>query len=210
MSLIYDSVAYLYMQEIHTSTFFLGCAETDPNPKSLSTLLDFIGKQVIACGPPSLGLSAGLCNNICLGNSAGTTIIDRGQVASVRVPQESSSLIYAPSSIPSNLPVLIADIFPTEYCCASRLLNTLSAEEAESSATAVVWCDPVGICVIATALTRYDTVFAIDIVPEHLVEAGRLGVKPLLLTEKLGAAIKAATDGRGADVVLELVGTLDA
>jgi threonine dehydrogenase-like Zn-dependent dehydrogenase len=69
---------------------------------------------------------------------------------------------------------------------------------------------PVGICVIATALTRYDTVFAIDIVPEHLAEAERLGAKPLSLTEKLGAAIKAATDGRGADVVLELVETLDA
>jgi threonine dehydrogenase-like Zn-dependent dehydrogenase len=47
-------------------------------------------------------------------------------------------------------------------------------------------------------------------VPEHLAEAECLGAKSLLLTEEPGAAIKAATDGRGADVVLELVGTLDA
>ncbi|KAJ6087534.1 chaperonin 10-like protein [Penicillium canescens] len=85
----------------------------------------------------------------------------------------------------------MADIFPTGYFCASRFLNTLSAEEAESGATAVVWCGPVGICAIATA-------------------SKRLGAKPLLLTEEPGAAIEAATDGRGADDVLELVGTLDA
>lgn len=47
-------------------------------------------------------------------------------------------------------------------------------------------------------------------VPERLAEAERLGAKPLLLTEDPGAAIKAATDGRGADVVLKVVGTLNA
>jgi threonine dehydrogenase-like Zn-dependent dehydrogenase len=103
----------------------------------------------------------------------------------------------------------MADIFPTGYFCASRFLNT-STEEAKSSVTAVVGCGPVGICAIATALTRCDTVFAIDMVPERLEEAERLGAKPLLLTEDPGAAIKAATNGRGADVVLEVVGTLEA
>ncbi|KAJ6027359.1 hypothetical protein N7499_000914 [Penicillium canescens] len=101
----------------------------------------------------------------------------------------------------------MADIFPTGYFCASRFLNTLSAEEAKSSATAVAWCGPFGICAIATALTRYDTVFATW---SHLAEAECLGAKTLLLTEEPGAAIEAATDGRGADDVLELVGTLDA
>jgi threonine dehydrogenase-like Zn-dependent dehydrogenase len=47
-------------------------------------------------------------------------------------------------------------------------------------------------------------------VPERLAEAERLDAKPLLLTEDPGAAIKAATDGRGADVVLKVMGTLDA
>ncbi|CAG8894296.1 unnamed protein product [Penicillium egyptiacum] len=148
--------------------------------------------------------------SVLFGNSAGTTSIDGGQAEYVRVPQANSSLIHAPSSIPPNLLVLMADIFPTGYFCASRFLKTLSEEEARSSVTAVVGCGPVGICAIATALTRCDTVFAIDMVPERLAEAERLGAKPLLRNEDPGAAIKAATDGRGADIVLEVVGTLDA
>lgn len=104
----------------------------------------------------------------------------------------------------------MADIFPTGYFCASRFLNTLSKEEARSSVTAVVGCGPVGSCSIATALTRCDTGFAIDMVPERLAEAERLGAKPLLLTEDPASVIKAATEGRGADIALEVVGTLDA
>ncbi|KAJ5306098.1 hypothetical protein N7508_005113 [Penicillium antarcticum] len=69
---------------------------------------------------------------------------------------------------------------------------------------------PVGICAIATALTRCDIAFVIEMVPECLAEAERLGAKPLLLNEDPGAAIKAATDRCGADILLEVVGTLDA
>ena len=47
--------------------FFLGCAETDPNLARLTTLLGLMGKQVICCGKPSLGLSAKLCNNYLSG-----------------------------------------------------------------------------------------------------------------------------------------------
>ncbi|KAJ5208577.1 hypothetical protein N7449_002956 [Penicillium cf. viridicatum] len=47
--------------------FFLGCAATDPNLERLTKLLDLMGKQVIPCGQPSLGLSAKLCNNYLSG-----------------------------------------------------------------------------------------------------------------------------------------------
>lgn len=147
---------------------------------------------------------------LTVGNSAGTASINGGQAEYVRVPYAGSSLIHAPSSIRPNLLVLMADIFPTGYFCASRFLNPLSMEEANSSVTAVVGCGPVGICAIATALNRCNTVFAIDMVPERLAEAERLGAKPLLLTEDPASAIKAATDGRGADIALEVVGSLDA
>ncbi|KAJ5465925.1 hypothetical protein N7530_008676 [Penicillium desertorum] len=144
------------------------------------------------------------------GNSAGTMSIDGGQAEYVRVPYATSTLVHAPSSIPENLLVLMADIFPTGYFCATRFLKQLSPDEAKSSVMAVVGCGPVGICAIATALTRCDTVFAIDMVPERLIEAERLGARPLLLTESPAEAVKAVTDGRGADIVLEVVGTLDA
>lgn len=50
-----------------TIAFFLGCAQDDPNMPRLRHLLSMMGKQIIACGGPSLGLSAKLSNNYLSG-----------------------------------------------------------------------------------------------------------------------------------------------
>ncbi|KAJ0136103.1 hypothetical protein HZ326_20447 [Fusarium oxysporum f. sp. albedinis] len=142
-------------------------------------------------------------------NSAGTSSIDGGQAEFVRVPQADSTLLKAPPQIPEHLLVLMGDIFPTGYFCATRFLKHMSKEEARGSIIAVVGCGPVGICAIATALTISDTVYALDLVPERLAEAEKLGAKPLLLTEDPVAAVKKATEGRGVDIALEVVGTPD-
>jgi len=55
-----------------------------------------------------------------------------------------------------------------------------------------------------------DTVYAIDSTPERLVEAEKIGAKVINLNDDPVAKIKAATDGRGADVVMEVVGHTDA
>jgi len=55
-----------------------------------------------------------------------------------------------------------------------------------------------------------DTVYAIDSVPERLAEAEKIGAKPINLNDNPIAKIKEATDGRGADVVMEVVGHADA
>jgi threonine dehydrogenase-like Zn-dependent dehydrogenase len=55
-----------------------------------------------------------------------------------------------------------------------------------------------------------DTVYAIDTVPERLEQARKLGAIPINLKDDPVAKIKAATDGRGADVVIEGVGHADA
>ncbi|KAL3469559.1 GroES-like protein [Aspergillus californicus] len=146
-------------------------------------------------------------DSFLFGNSIGETSIDGGQAEYVRVPQASSTLIKAPTNIPERLLVLMGDIFPTGYFCASRFLKILTPEAARQTTVSVIGCGPVGICAIASTLTWCDTVFAVDIVPDRLAEAERLGAKPLLLTENPTAAIKAATEGRGADVALEVVGT---
>ncbi|KAI1033851.1 hypothetical protein LB503_011100 [Fusarium chuoi] len=138
--------------------------------------------------------------------------VDTGDVVVaefVRVPQADSTLIKAPPEIPEHLLVLMGDIFPTGYFCATRFLKQLSKEEAKSSVVAVVGCGPVGICAIATALTMSDTVYALDLVPERLAEAEKLGAKPLLITDDPAATVKKATEGRGVDIALEVVGTSD-
>ncbi|KAF2264963.1 3-hydroxyisobutyrate dehydrogenase mitochondrial precursor [Lojkania enalia] len=50
-----------------TIAFFLGCAEWDPNVKRLTHLMSLMGKQIIPCGGPSLGLAAKLSNNYLSG-----------------------------------------------------------------------------------------------------------------------------------------------
>ncbi|KAH8712124.1 6-phosphogluconate dehydrogenase [Phaeosphaeriaceae sp. PMI808] len=50
-----------------TIAFFLGCAESDPNLGRLTYLMSLMGKQVIPCGGPSLGLAAKLSNNYLSG-----------------------------------------------------------------------------------------------------------------------------------------------
>ncbi|KAL4877951.1 NAD binding domain of 6-phosphogluconate dehydrogenase-domain-containing protein [Aspergillus karnatakaensis] len=47
--------------------FFLGCSKQDPNLPKLTELLHLMGKEVIPCGAPSLGLCAKLSNNYLSG-----------------------------------------------------------------------------------------------------------------------------------------------
>lgn len=83
----------------------------------------------------------------------------------------------------------------------------------EAPVVAVIGCGPVGICGLISALSLLNprTLFAIDTVPSRLDLASRLGATPLNLGE-LGPdgvlnKIKSETEGRGADIVLEIVGT---
>ena len=50
-----------------TIAFFLGCADSDPNIDRLTHLMSMMGKQIIPCGGPSLGLAAKLSNNYLSG-----------------------------------------------------------------------------------------------------------------------------------------------
>jgi threonine dehydrogenase-like Zn-dependent dehydrogenase len=106
--------------------------------------------------------------------------------------------------------VLMADIFPTGYFAASRFLKDLNERDRKEYTVVCVGCGPVGICAITAALTMVDTVYAIDSVPERLEQAKALGAKVIALDDDPVAKIKAATDGRGADVVMEVVGHADA
>ena len=76
----------------------------------------------------------------------------------------------------------------------------------------VVGCGPVGLCALiaASALLKPKHLLAIDTVPARLDLASSLGAEPLNLDHLglygISKKIKSLTEGRGADVVLELVG----
>ncbi|KAK3312717.1 NAD binding domain of 6-phosphogluconate dehydrogenase-domain-containing protein [Apodospora peruviana] len=48
-----------------TLTFMLGCSEKDANYALLHALISLMGKTIVACGGPGLGLVAKLSNNYC-------------------------------------------------------------------------------------------------------------------------------------------------
>jgi threonine dehydrogenase-like Zn-dependent dehydrogenase len=118
--------------------------------------------------------------------------------------------VLAPTGIPEEMLVLMADIFPTGYFAAARYLKNLSARDRKEYTTVVVGCGPVGICAITAALTMVDTVYAVDSVPERLEQAKAIGAIPIALDDDPVGKIKAASGGRGADVVMEVVGHADA
>ena len=74
----------------------------------------------------------------------------------------------------------------------------------------MIGCGPVGLCAIVAALEyRPKHLFAIDSVPSRLARARALGAEPLnFATDRaaLEARVRAASGGRGADVVMEVVG----
>lgn len=110
-------------------------------------------------------------------------------------------MVLTPKNIPEEMLVLMADIFPTGYFAAARFLKNLNERDRKEFTAVVVGCGPVGICATAAALTMVDTVYAIDSVPERLEEAKKLGARVINLNDNPVEKIKAATDGRGADVV---------
>ena len=162
------------------------------------------------------------------GNSVPANTVDGGQAEYVRVPLAETTLVKTPKGmvlgdlvageclltavpdIPEEMLVLMADIFPTGYFAASRFLKNISQRDRDEFTTVVIGCGPVGLCTITSALTMVKTVYAVDSVPERLEEAKKLGAIPIALNDSPAEKIKAASGGRGADVVMEVVGHADA
>ena len=80
------------------------------------------------------------------------------------------------------------------------------------AACAVVGCGPVGLMAVIAALELgAERIFALDTVPERLALATRFGATPVNLKEPDPVAeVRDATGGRGADAVLEAVGSPEA
>jgi len=116
----------------------------------------------------------------------------------------------APPEIDDKALVLMADIFPTGFFGASNAFKLLSPEQIAESTVVVIGCGPVGLCaIIAAADFKPKHLFAVDSVDSRLDLAKSLGAEPLnFQTNKVGMQkrVKAVTDDRGADVVIEVVG----
>ena len=121
-----------------------------------------------------------------------------------------STLFPAPSDVPDRLLVLMADIFPTGFFGARNAFKDFTPEQASESTCVVLGCGPVGLCTLVNVLDlKPKHLFAVDAVDSRLGLAKILGAEPLNFKtdeEGLKKRIKEVTDGRGADVVIEVVG----
>ncbi|KEF56200.1 uncharacterized protein A1O9_07781 [Exophiala aquamarina CBS 119918] len=133
-----------------------------------------------------------------------------GQAEYVRVPLADGTLKSTPDGIDDELLIMMCDIFPTGYYGAMRAIECFrSADLANANAVFVcLGCGPVGLCAILTARSKgVRTIYVVDSIDDRLDQAAKLGGLPLKLgRDDVQARILDATQGRGADAVIEVVG----
>ncbi|MGZ8571469.1 MAG: zinc-binding dehydrogenase [Actinomycetota bacterium] len=125
------------------------------------------------------------------------------QATHVRIPTADVNLLRIPDDVDDERALFVGDILTTGFYAASI------AEIEPGSAVAVVGCGPVGFfCIQAARALGAGQVFGIDLEPGRLELAESAGAVPVNARERHPAtALAEATDGRGADVVLEVVGS---
>jgi threonine dehydrogenase-like Zn-dependent dehydrogenase len=125
------------------------------------------------------------------------------QAAYIRVPMADSTLLPLSNDLNEKKGLLLGDVFSTGYFCADN------AGIKPGSVYTVIGCGPVGLMTILSAKhLGAETVFAIDVIAERLAIAEKFGAIPLnaLLTD-VKEEILNITHGRGADAVMEVVGS---
>ncbi|KAI9756076.1 MAG: hypothetical protein M1815_004189 [Lichina confinis] len=144
----------------------------------------------------------------------GSPALDGAQAEYVRVPLADGTVERAPRDLHAVALVLMADIFPTGYFAAFNGFESLGEDEVADATVVVLGCGPVGLCTIIAALQyKPKYLFAVDSVPSRLATAQSFGAEPLNFetdAEGLRSRVREATGGRGADVVLEVVGSSQA
>ena len=140
----------------------------------------------------------------------GSKKLDGGQAEYVRIPHADGTVMKAPASISDQALILMADIFPTGFYGVKSAVALSPNVNVQESTIVVVGCGPVGLCAIISALDLNPKhVFAIDSIESRLQLAQKLGAEPLnFASDKDGmqARIREVTEGRGADMVVEVVG----
>ncbi|MEU2874895.1 alcohol dehydrogenase family protein [Streptomyces sp. NPDC007070] len=132
----------------------------------------------------------------------GSTPFAGGHAEYVRVPFADVVLQPIPDDVTDEQALFVGDILTTGYTCAER------GEIRPGDTVAVVGCGPVGLMALMSAqLMGAAQVIAVDPVEERRALAAAHGAVALPTGDGLPERVWELTGGRGADVVLEAVGT---
>lgn len=168
-----------------------------------------VGDRVFAPFSTSCGdcfyCQQGLSSRCTEGELFGWVENDRGlggcQSEYVRVPLADSTLMKLPDGVSDESALLLGDNFSTGYYCAEM------ASIRPGGIYVVIGCGTVGqLCVMAAKSMGAEKIFALDLVADRRSRAEQLGAIGLEPGEQALAEIRSATNGHGADAVMELVG----
>jgi len=126
--------------------------------------------------------------------------LDGAQADFVRVPHADTVLSPLPDSVSDEAAVFLADNLPTAYDAVVR------GEVKRGDLVCVVGLGAVGLMAVMVALDVGATVFAVDGVEQRRELAASLGAR-VFEPVAAGEAVAGATEGLGADVVVEAAGT---
>jgi 2-desacetyl-2-hydroxyethyl bacteriochlorophyllide A dehydrogenase len=128
------------------------------------------------------------------------------QAQYTRVPMADTTLVSLSNDLGEEKGLLLGDIFSTGYFCAEN------AGVNSRGTYVVIGCGPVGLMTILAAKDLgAESLFAIDYSNERLQMAKEFGAASLNPSEvDVRSAILDATNGRGADAVMEVVGSPEA
>ena len=128
------------------------------------------------------------------------------QAELVRVPLADTTLVAVPEGAALEQALFTGDVLATGWFGAE------GAGIGPGSTAAVVGCGPVGLmAVIAARELGAERIFALDTVPERLSLAERFGAEPVdIQRDEPLQILREATEGRGADAVVEAVGSPEA
>ena len=125
------------------------------------------------------------------------------QAEYARVPLADTTLVRVPEGTPPEEALFAGDVLATGWFGAE------SAGAGPGKVVAVVGCGPVGLmAAVAARELGAERVFAVDALPDRLELARAFGAEPLNFEHRDPlAAVREATEGRGADSVVEAVGS---
>lgn len=127
------------------------------------------------------------------------------QAERIRVPLADATLVPLADDVSAESALLAGDVLSTGLFAADL------GDVRDDDVVVVLGCGPVGVCAALGARARgARTVLAVDRIPERLEFARAHGAEPVHLADDVEHRVRRATDGRGADVVIEAVGYADA
>jgi alcohol dehydrogenase len=140
------------------------------------------------------------------GHGATLGSLQGAQADRVLVPNADLVLRRVPDGMPDEVALFAGDVMGTAYHAVTE------CGVAPGDAVAVLGLGPVGLCAVQAARgAGAGRVYAIDSVGARLELAREFGGEPLRLADDdVRAAVKAGTEGRGVDAVIDAVGHPDA